>query len=305
MIPLQKNLSILIMLCIGVFSTALAFGFSSSGLTSNLGTLIPIVLIFEFFIYAGTAFFASSKLSIPFVIIHSISLLLGRAVLAILAYFVGTLTVGSGQSEEFATQALLLCWVGSPISVLLQILLMLLAGSHLVDLVVPGTFESSEPKLASVARRGDARASQEGKPSGGFIQVYSFEELSGLLKKTPGLEGFLIYSREGFVVWNDVPHKVAVDQATAYLLSAQHQLNNQLKGSGMSEVRRLLVESRDHLIFVSELNQNFGLILLFNQRTRIAECEQRLQTLDKTVREFLQWKYPGLSLNAPLRAYKS
>lgn len=302
MIPLPKNISILIMLCLGIVTTSLAQGFLGTSTVANLGTLVPIVLIAEFLIYAGTAFFANSAMSLGVTFLLASVMLVSRTILAVLGFFIGSLALSPADSE-FATQALMLSWVGQPVGVILQVLLMMIAAPHLVEMFFPALLGNQSS--ADSAARKSIRAVQEGKPTGGFIQVFSFDELSGLVRKTPGLEGFLIFSREGFVVWNDVPHKFSVDQVAATLMSAQAQLNASLRTSGMTEIKKTIVESKDHLVFVSELNQNFGLILFYNSRTKLSECENRLSVLDKTVKEFLQWKYPGLSLATPMKAYKA
>ncbi len=302
MIPLPKNVSILILLCLGILATSIAQGFTGSAPTTNLGTLIPIVLIAEFLIYAGLALFTNSSISLGVTFLLACVMLVSRAIFSIFGFVIGSVVFAPGEGA-LATQALIMCWVGQPIGVAVQVFLMTVAAPHVIDLVYP-TLLGNQP-ASNASARSSIRAVQEGKPSGGFIQVFSFDELTGLLRKTPGLEGFLIFSREGLVVWNDVPHKFSVDQVTAVLMSSQAQMSSSLRTSGMSEIKKFCVESKDHLVFVSELNQNFGLILFYNQRTKLSECENKLTVLDKTVKEFLQWKYPGLSLATPMKAYKA
>lgn len=299
MIALPKNISILILLCVGIIVTSLAVGFNAEPV-ANIGTLIPIVLIVELFIYAAATFITNSRITIGLTIIVAVVSVLVRAILSIVGFLLGSVVLLNEAQPE---TALLMCWVGQPVGIAIQVLLMLIATPHIVEMILPSLFGSTE--ITEAETRKNQKAIQEGKPSGGFIQVFSFDELSGLVRKTQGLEGFLIFSREGFVVWNEVPHKFSVDQVAAVLMSAQQQLNSSLRNSGMTEIKKFVVESRDHLVFVSELNQNFGLILFYNQRTKLSDCENRLSVIDKTVKEFLQWKYPGLSLATPMKAYKS
>ena len=70
-----------------------------------------------------------------------------------------------------------------------------------------------------------------------------------------------------------------------------------METSGLARLRHSMLQTREHLIVYSELNQNFSLILFYNSRTSLADCESRLAIVSRTAREFLQWKYPGLSLS--------
>jgi predicted regulator of Ras-like GTPase activity (Roadblock/LC7/MglB family) len=133
-------------------------------------------------------------------------------------------------------------------------------------------------------------------PAGGFVQVFSFEELAGFLRKTSGLEGFLILSGEGLVVWRDLPARLQVDEIGARLQNMAADTSEITEGTGLARLRSSMFQTREHLVVVSELNQNFSLILFYNARTSLADCESRLTMLVRTAREFLQWKYPGLAL---------
>jgi hypothetical protein len=66
--------------------------------------------------------------------------------------------------------------------------------------------------------------------------------------------------------------------------------------SGLSSAQRCMVESRDHLMMATTLNQNFGLKLLFSARTPRNQIYGRISVIVKSTREFLQWKYPSLPL---------
>lgn len=131
-------------------------------------------------------------------------------------------------------------------------------------------------------------------PKGGFIQVFSYEELSGVIKKSPGLEGFVILSSEGLPVWRELSPRLNGETLTALLAGARERAGEAMQAGGLGKGSGMLVENRDHLVYVTSLDSNFGLVLVYNTRVPASECLARTGILSKTTQEFLQWKYPAL-----------
>jgi predicted regulator of Ras-like GTPase activity (Roadblock/LC7/MglB family) len=200
--------------------------------------------------------------------------------------------------------AMLRVWVGNPISVVLQMLGIMLLTPHIVRLVAPGLIseemneflEGSHAKAALPGHEGrEGREGMETTPMGGFIQVFSFEELQSILRKSVGMEGFILYSSEGLVVWKDMPIRLDLEALISRVQTISDQLGKTVEDMGLSRARKVVIESREHYIFNTRLNSNFGLIMIFSSAVKLEECWPRLGVMAKTVREFLQWKYSGLA----------
>ncbi len=192
----------------------------------------------------------------------------------------------------------LLTWL-SFIPALIQIFVLLAAGPYMLAYSIPellGRKESAALRGSDAVDDVPRPTALEASPTGGFVQVFSYEELTGTIKKSHGLEGFVIYSTEGFVVWRDLPMRLDTDKLVARLMNHCGALGGLLHDSGLTRVRRVIIESRDHTLFNTTLNQNFGLLLVFNSRVTQEEIHSRLAILTKSTREFLQWKYPSLPL---------
>jgi len=193
-------------------------------------------------------------------------------------------------------------WVGNPLSVLIQIVVLVLLGTHVLAAFLPEAIGSDvAAQIAADGRdSGSSRPAQQSgqqvSASGGFVQVYSYEELSSMLRKTQGLEGFVILSSEGLIVWRDLPVRIELDTVVARTLSLMDQFGGMMESSGLTRVRRVMVESKEHLLFATPLNLNFGLLMLFSSRTPTEEILAKVGFISKTSREFVQWKYPALPL---------
>lgn len=294
MITLSRTWAIGIALLVSMLAVPLAFAISGSFL-SNPSAALPVVLIIEFFIYFASALFSSPRARMSTSLAIAILLLTARALCSIFAGFAAALML------EGAAPSILSIWVGSIPSAVLQVLLLLISGFHLISALMPDLLEpdvrarlEGDAEIKAPAYGGRNVPGERGSPSGGFVQVFGYDELSGVIRKTPGLEGFVIYSAEGLVVWRDLPMRIELDSLVAKMLSNSDLVGATVEDAGLSRVRRIMVESRDHFVFTTALNSNFGLLLVFNSRVSTEEVIGRLSYIAKTAREFLQWKYPTL-----------
>lgn len=198
---------------------------------------------------------------------------------------------------DVAMEAILQAWV-NPLTVIIQVALLLMAAPYVLAAILPDLLgEVALRELEgtpSAKSSGPSRGAHETAPAGGFIPVTSYEELAAVVKKGHGIEGFIIISSEGLVVWKDFPLRVDLDAFVARFAGHAHGISGLMEQTGLTKVRRVMVESREHFFFTTTLNQNFGLILIFNGRVSAEEVTGRVPVIAKTCREFLQWKYPAL-----------
>jgi predicted regulator of Ras-like GTPase activity (Roadblock/LC7/MglB family) len=182
----------------------------------------------------------------------------------------------------------------------IQVALLVIASPYVTAAVLPDLL-GREALAALGARPAEPRrdgpaGGKESTPAGGFIQVYSYEELAGTLRKSPGLEGFIIASGEGLVVWRDLPLRVDAESLVARATELVREAGAMVGGGGMNRLRRLMIETKDHLVVVAPLNQHFELLLVFSGRVPAEEALGRVPLALRSTREFLMWKYADLAM---------
>jgi predicted regulator of Ras-like GTPase activity (Roadblock/LC7/MglB family) len=188
-----------------------------------------------------------------------------------------------------------------------QVAFVLLGMANILSVVAPAVLSRD-----ILDRLGEAAAPQAGPhlggahagahlsaPTGQFIQVFSFDELAAVVRKTPGLEGFAIYSNEGLVVWRDLPIRLDLDGLVARLVSGAAGLGKVASGAGLGGLQRLLLESGQHCIYAAPVGENFGVVLVGRDSASSPDLHGRTSVVLSTVREFLRWKYPSLPVRTP------
>jgi predicted regulator of Ras-like GTPase activity (Roadblock/LC7/MglB family) len=303
MIPIPRLLVILLT----TFATLAGVGmlFAIAVGSGSSGALVPVYLLIELLLYIVLTMFTNSRLSMASISVLAVSMALTR----LIACMVGGAVAGAMDLEGRSGGLFLAAYAGTPASVFLQMLVLAVAMPHILEACAPELVSPElRDRLGSAAPAQVAPTTRPGGssldtiPSGGFIQVFSYDELTGVVRKTQGLEGFLVYSSEGLIVWRDLPMRIDADALMARVRSLGHRLADAIETEGLTAARRVMVETKDHLLFVTELNPNFGVILIYNSQVSIAECSQRVGVVAKTVREFLQWKYPGLPVTPSLQS---
>ncbi len=295
MISIPRIWALAVGLIVSLITIPLGFMNVFPSLDNPEGVLI-FILLAELAIYFVLTIFSSPKATIASSALVALVFLVLRFAGCLIA---AILAAGSGEGPGVVAM-----WVGNPVPVLVQIIVLIMMGTHIMAKFLPeAVAPEMTAKLEAQDRPGrrasrDAIAMQQPQTSatGGFVQVYSYEELAGVLRKTQGLEGFVIFSSEGLVVWRDLPMRIELDSLVARTLSLMDQFGGLMDSSGLTRVRRVMVESKDHLLFMTPLNLNFGLLMLFSTRTPTEEILGRVGFISKTTREFLQWKYPALPL---------
>lgn len=286
MTAIDRNVVLVGMTLVALAAIAAAFSGSSAGASG----MIVLIILGELVVYFIALMTMNKKATIGMAASGAFALTVTRA----LCSLIGGMAYGvlSGNTGGNFTGA----WMDL-VPAVIQAVLLIIAGPYLLAVIMPdligiqsGELRGEKPKTAKTP------GSLDTAPSGGFIQLFSFEELSSVIKKSHGIEGFIIYSQEGLVVWKDIPLRMDTDVLTAKMVSANAGMTALMSETGLTQVRRMMVESRDHLLFTATLNQNFGLILLFNIRSSPEENLTRIAMLAKTTREFLQWKYPSLPM---------
>ncbi|MCC6546733.1 roadblock/LC7 domain-containing protein [Candidatus Sumerlaeota bacterium] len=294
MTAMNRNFLILLLAAISLIAVAMGMAGYSQGLT--LGSAI-IVIIIELFVY-----FIVSMLTNPRA---AISMAFGSAVVYLVLRWICSFLGGISANVDGAVDPAMALGVSvHPLTVVIQVAILLCAGPYILAVMIPelvGAGQAATLRGDQLQTAGGAQARAGGlemTPTGGFIQVFSFEELASMMKKSHGLEGFVIYSNEGLVVWKELPVQVQLDTLVAKVSAEANYLGQLMQDNGLAKVRRLMLESREHYLFATTLNQNFGILLLFSGRSAPEEIFSRIGVLAKSTREYLQWKYPSLAVSA-------
>lgn len=304
MITIPRVWAMLAGMIISLITIPLAFDGVFLSLENPQGAL-AIALITELVVYFILTIFSSPKATIASSALIAF-VLMG---LRFAGCFVGAMLA---KSAGEGAPGLMDLWVGNPVSAIVQGLVLAMLGTHVLATFLPEAVGSevvsrvgSEDRPTRGSSRDSGPQMQQTSASGGFVQVYSYEELSGVLRKTQGLEGFLVVSSEGLVVWRELPMRIEVEALVARTLSMMDQYGTVMESSGLTRVRRVMVESKEHLLFTTPLNLNFGILMLFSSRTPMEEILSRIGFMTKTSREFLQWKYPALPLATGLSSERN
>jgi len=265
--------------------------------------IIPIILAIEFVLYFFAVMVANPKATVGVAAGGSVYFILIRVV----ATLIGSGLAALGADSLAGQSADPISLLSNPLSCFFQIAVLIFAGPLFAALIFPDlvgreaadSMLGNRPAKASSSRTGPGQGQPlDSSPSGGFIQAFSYEELAGIIKKSHGIEGFILYSTEGLVVWKELPIRFDAEEITARLCGATEQVGSITLAIGLQKPRRLMIEGRETSIIIANINQSFNLLLLFNNRVPSGEVLDRVSILTKSCREFVQWKYPSLPLSS-------
>lgn len=293
MTTIDRNVLLLLLTLVGLAAVPMAFA-GARGFTDPLA--FPIIVGIELTIYFLAAMAINARATIGQALGTALVFTVVRAVCSLFGGVLASLFTTLPENYIFT-----LPWL-NPIVAVIQILILVTAGPYVLALVIPEMVGRREADIltgrtsAAGERASSSSVPMETSPTGGFIQVFSFQELAAQLKKNPGLEGFIIFNDEGLVVWRDLPLRVDTDALACRIMNYTSAFDRLMTDGGLARMKRCILQSRDHYLMTMTLNQNFGLILLFSGRTPMPQIHGRIDVITKSTREFLQWKYPSLPM---------
>jgi predicted regulator of Ras-like GTPase activity (Roadblock/LC7/MglB family) len=256
--------------------------------------LVPLVLVFEviaYFLYVSIG--KETTETLPFMICGALTALFRFVVSLTGALYLAALGRGGVGGN------LLNLWVGYPLSVLLQMGVLLLLLPHVIVLVAPGMLaEASREKMESAPRLAPQLSSQSAAaihtdaiPLGGFVRAYNYEELENFFQKIVGLEGFVLFSDEGLVVWKNLQMRLDVDALVVRYQMLDRQMGNLTRQSGLQKVQRWVVQTREHIICCTALGSQFYLLVFFTTQLSLADIVSKLDVIVRTAQEMLNTRY--------------
>lgn len=196
-----------------------------------------------------------------------------------------------------------LLWMGNPLSIFLQILIIGLILPHLLREFAPGLLGKQLNKLISLeTQSGEETTTSTSQTSeqppaskvSTVYNIYSFHELDTLLTKTIGLEGFIIYNEEGLIVWQNTRIKIDAERLVIEAIRSADKIKTWTTELGLLPCTKILLETSSHCILNGFVNRIFGYILIFTRTLPLEEMQYRVSVLGESISGFLKTHYRAL-----------
>lgn len=304
MIPVQRK-------ALAAFATVSALVLAAAPLAGaapalNPAVATPVVFLLEIAAYFILALMFNPRMQLTTAALVALGAVALRLVACVGGIAIHALVVSPDEFER--AHGFLALAFGQPFVVLVQAAFLLLGMANLVSILFPDALSAESLEAlggpgAAAPAAAAAPAMLPGmhlsSPTGSFIQVYSWDELSAIVRKTPGLEGFAVLSNEGLVVWRDLPIRIDLEAMAARLAAGGAACGAVVQEAGLGEARRVALESDQHAVHLASLDGSFTLLLVGRTAASEPEFQSRMGVAVATVREFLRWKYPGLPTRTP------
>lgn len=258
----------------------------------TINKYIFLLIIVEYFIYLFVGLWQTAGKQVVYLLIYSAVMFIIRINFCI---FGGLIYSFFGQS--LFAETFIQLWIGNPISQLLQILLLIYFVPYVAIYVAPGLIRDENKKLifSQDLQKQKSETQKEvghfAEPLGGFIRVYSYPELQSCFRKTIGLEGFIIYSSDGLIVWEDLAINFDIDNLVIKFLQLDRNIDMFIKDFEFNVNEKLILDTPEHMLINVKLNEYFYLIAFFNKKIQISEMIPRMKVLIKSTQELIKSKY--------------
>ena len=254
--------------------------------------LLPVLFVLEILIYFFFGSLAGTSLSTTQLVEYSMIMAVFRFALCL----IGAMVFSSFQAIPHTT-AIQILWAGNPLLILLQVFLLMMFGPYLILVFFPGLMGEKEHLYLSeveTSRRMKPLRSvrSESIPLGGFIRVYGFLELGRLFSNLIGIEGYILYTWEGLVLWQDCQLRLDMEKVVSCFMKEWdcHRVND--LAIGFDEPLRIVTQTNEHSFIHVMFNRDFSGIFIFRPDAHMSEILGRMKYLDRTAREFLATRYP-------------
>ena len=305
MILLKKNTvfyitGFLVLVCIPFIGTAVFYdqvsgevdqGFIISG---NLAVIVPLALLLELLIYFVVGLITGVA-NEPVQLIQYCFLM---AFMRFLACFIAG-NIFSILGAATLSSSMLLLWMANPYVVIIQILVIMMFSPHLIaDISSSAISEEARRNLGKEPREGMQKRPEhfhiEGEPVGGFIRVYSFEELGRLISNIVGVEGFVLYTWEGLVLWENCQLSFDMEKVVVTSQKAMDYLTATQDKIGMGAPSKVLTRTDDHYFLNVQFNDKFCGVIILKSDVNVGEILQKFSYIEKSATEFFEMKYSPL-----------
>jgi len=256
--------------------------------------MVPLVVLVEVVIYIIFAFLSGAFSS-------GSSLILNCLLMAFIRFL---FCLGGGIFFSFFHEAseysyILLFWVGNPILILLQMFILMILTPHVaLSMDSPMLSEEARSLLGEEEEYREVErprvVHKEGIPVGGFVRVYDFRELGRLISNVIGLEGYLLYTWEGLILWED--NQLGFDsEKCAVLFQAEWKAQQAIQAKmGFNNPDHMITLTRDHQFVHIAFSEKFFAVLLFRRDADTGTILNRMRFLERTAKELFEMRYSPL-----------
>jgi predicted regulator of Ras-like GTPase activity (Roadblock/LC7/MglB family) len=123
------------------------------------------------------------------------------------------------------------------------------------------------------------------------VRLYSFQELENYFHKIIGLEGFVLYSHEGLVVWKDLQIDLDVESLVARYKNYNAGIDWVTQECGLGQSMRFIVETQHHFLINIHVATGFFLLLVFNNQLPLSDIVHRIGIMVRSIQAFLASRY--------------
>lgn len=199
-------------------------------------------------------------------------------------------------------------WMGSPFALALQMIVIALAlpvalhswapgflnensltrlGKYTTDLSGQLSSAKSEPK------RQEAHAADHAQSAAMQPFIYEFEELERYYNKVIGLEGFVILSNEGLIIWERMPWRDQSAAMSGRLARWLMSCSSISTPRPLSKLDTATVQAHDRWAVAVTICDGATLVLFFTERLSTTQVAQTTPRLAEAARSLFAYRYGG------------
>lgn len=255
--------------------------------------IAPLVVAVEVLIYFVFILLNFKGIQCGVVIIFSFILTLIRFVSCLVS------AIFMIPTANFAFGVILLkIWVANPLSVLVQVFMLILFAPWIAGKLLPGIAYLNQ--LEEVKKGESAPPEKINEASliyGELINITNFTDLTNYLKKFPGVLGYILFNKEGLIVSESLPPNTSLnkDDFTSKVAALNNDIASSMSKYGIKPPEDFYLGINGFKIFLTRPNENFGLILFTSKDTLYQKFFHKLDMIKKTVDEFLKSRYKDVS----------
>lgn len=260
--------------------------------TAQISQLILIIIVLvEIFLYFFFGLISGAAASILKLIQYSFLMFLVRFIICFIAAIIFALFKILPQ-----TYAVILFWVGNPILALIQIFILMFYGPHLAIALGTEMINEESVKAIKSDQNEDMRPAaippySGAAPSGGFVHLFNFNELGRQLTNIIGMEGFVLYTWEGLILWENCPLRVDKEKLAVRSLFEWQHLKDSQRDTGFGEPGTFISETPDHRFIHVAFDSRFFGVMILKKEADLGDILNRLSLQERSIREFLDMRY--------------
>lgn len=250
---------------------------------------MPIAVFIEIVVYFAFVIMSYKGIQLGIVVILSFLLMFIRLALC----FVAAVLTSFIKADELVALFMQI-WVSNPLSMIVQIFLLILFVPYLIENLMPGI-----SLLGGGVADVDIASGRVALTTSSYEEVMSiknFSDLSLYLKRFPDVSGYILYNKEGLALWADLPEDITIDKdkLAAKISDIDNKICSSLKEFEITPANDIFLGTKEYKLFLTKPNELFGMILFSTKDTLFQKFYNKLDMIKKSTDFFLREKYRNL-----------